>query len=158
MFTQKFIKIFHSIQEIRLFSLLIIVTSAKPRPNTNDILQSLGQHLVNINAYAKFYQNIPSGLRFIDIFHEQAGDKIFTNRSGQNLHKLSGDKIKCLITGHTMKFNFQFQMTFLGSCNFITIFRSVQEIGQFSLLQNLEHSKASTDEKCHFAISWARSC
>ena len=39
----------------------------------------LGLHLVNINAYAKFYQNIPNGLRVIGIFHEQAGDKIFTN-------------------------------------------------------------------------------
>ena len=35
--------------------------------------------LININAYAKFYQNIPNGLRVIDIFHEQAGDKMFTN-------------------------------------------------------------------------------
>ena len=44
-----------------------------------DILQSVGLHLVNINAYAKFYQNIPIGLRVIDIFHEQTGDKIFTD-------------------------------------------------------------------------------
>ena len=36
---------------------------------------------------------------------------------GQNLHKLSGDKIKCLIIGHSMKFNFKFQLTLLGSCN-----------------------------------------
>ena len=50
-----------------------------PRPIPNDILQSLGLHLVNINGYAKFYQNIPNGLRVIDNFHEQAGVKIFTN-------------------------------------------------------------------------------
>ena len=37
--------------------------------------------------------------------------------------------------------------------SFITIFHSVQEIGPFSLFQNLELDKASTDEKCHFAIS-----
>ena len=42
--------------------------------------------------------------------------------------------------------------------NFITIFHSVQEIAPFSLFQNLELGKASTNEKCHFAISWARSC
>ena len=42
--------------------------------------------------------------------------------------------------------------------NFITIFHSVQEIGPFSLFQNLELGKASTDDKCHFAISWARPC
>ena len=32
--------------------------------------------------------------------------------------------------------------------NFITIFHSVQEIVPFSLFQNLELGKASTDEKC----------
>ena len=42
--------------------------------------------------------------------------------------------------------------------NFITIFHSVQEIGPFSLFQNLELGKASTDDKYHFAISWARYC
>ena len=46
---------------------------------------------------------------------------------------------------------------------FIKIFHSVQEIGLFSFFfffffQNLELGKASTDEKCHFAISWARAC
>ena len=41
--------------------------------------------------------------------------------------------------------------------NFITIFHSVQEIAPLSLFQNLELGKASTNEKCHFAISWARS-
>ena len=38
--------------------------------------------------------------------------------------------------------------------NFIIIFHSVQEIGPFSLFQNLELGKASTDKRCHFAISW----
>ena len=42
--------------------------------------------------------------------------------------------------------------------NFITIFHSVQEIAPLSLFQNLELGKASTNEKCHFAISWSRSC
>ena len=42
--------------------------------------------------------------------------------------------------------------------NFVTIFHSVQEIAPLSLFQNLELGKASTNEKCHFAISWARSC
>ena len=41
---------------------------------------------------------------------------------------------------------------------FITIFHSIQEIGPFSLFQNLELGKASADDKCHFSISWARSC
>ena len=42
--------------------------------------------------------------------------------------------------------------------NVITIFHSVQEIAPLSLLKNLELGKASTNEKCHFAISWAKSC
>ena len=42
--------------------------------------------------------------------------------------------------------------------NFITIFRSVQEIGPFSLFQHLELGKTLTDEKWHFTISWAKSC
>ena len=42
--------------------------------------------------------------------------------------------------------------------NFITILHSVQEIGPFSLFQNLKLGKASADKKCHFAISWTRSC
>ena len=42
--------------------------------------------------------------------------------------------------------------------NFITIFHSVQEIGPFSLFQNLVLGKTSTDEKWYFAVSWARSC
>ena len=37
---------------------------------------------------------------------------------------------------------------------FITIFFTVLEIGPFSLFQNLELGKASTDKKCQFAISW----
>ena len=40
---------------------------------------------------------------------------------------------------------------------FIKIFHSVQEIGPFSLFQNLALGKASTDDKCHFAIPWVRS-
>ena len=42
--------------------------------------------------------------------------------------------------------------------NFITKFITVQEIGPFSLFQNLELGKVSTDKKCQLAISWARSC
>ena len=105
------------------FHFFRIWSSAKPRPMKNVISQPLGLDLVNINVYAKvyqniplssrdraiftfsefgawqsldqckchfvtswtrcrqyqFYQNIPNGLRVIYIFHEQAGDKIFTN-------------------------------------------------------------------------------
>ena len=39
--------------------------------------------------------------------------------------------------------------------SFITIVHSFRP---FSLFQNLELGKASTDKKCQFTISWARSC
>ena len=42
--------------------------------------------------------------------------------------------------------------------DFITIFHSVQGIWPFSRFQNLELGKASTAEKFHFAIPWARIC
>ena len=51
-------------------------------------------------------------------FTTRPGTKSSQTVLGQNLHKLSGDKIKCLIIGHSMKFNFKFQLTFLRSCNF----------------------------------------
>ena len=60
MFTQKFIKIFHSVQGI--FHFFRIWHSAKPRPMINVILQFLGLDLFNIKLSAKFYQNIPNGL------------------------------------------------------------------------------------------------
>ena len=132
----------------------------------NVISQSLGLDLVNINVYAKVYQNIPLSSRDRAVFtfsefeprqrlgHSQMtfdnplgyilsismnmqnfiklyqtvkelstfftnwpGTKSSQTVQGQNLHKLSGDKIKCLIIGHSMKFNFKFLLTFLGSCN-----------------------------------------
>ena len=42
-------------------------------------VQSLVLDLVNIDVYAKVYQNIPNGLRVIDIFRFLSWDKIFTN-------------------------------------------------------------------------------
>ena len=42
--------------------------------------------------------------------------------------------------------------------NFITIFHSVQEIGPFSLFSECGARQSLDRDKCHFAISWARSC
>ena len=41
---------------------------------------------------------------------------------------------------------------------FIKIFHSVQEIGLFSLFQNLNLGNASANPKWHLTISWATSC
>ena len=111
---------------------------------TNDIWQYLCQTHVNSNVYAKFYQNI------------------------QNVSRDRGS-----FTGFFFFFFFriktwtsfcQSQMTFdnlmgyilsISMCmqNFITISHSVR---LFSLFPNLELGTASTDIKCHFAITWAR--
>ena len=77
MFTQKFIKIFHSVQEAGLFSLFqnLTLDRSKPRPMINVILQSLGLDVVNINAlrmqnFIKIFQTVKELWTF------------FTNRPG----------------------------------------------------------------------------
>ena len=108
-FTQKFIKIFYSVQETGLFSLFQNLALGKA--STNDKC-----HFTISSTRCRQYQCVCKILlkyskRFKSYRH-------FTRTGwGQNLHKLSGDKIKCLIIGHTMKVNLQFQLTFLGSCN-----------------------------------------
>ena len=92
--------------------------------------------------YAKFHHNIPLSSRDRAIFHffriwssakSQPMKMSFRNLLGQIL----------LISMFTQKF--------------IKIFHSVQEIGLFSLFQNLALGKASTIDKCHFAIPWTTS-
>ena len=57
-----------------------------------------------------------------------------------------------------------FAISWARSCQYqwlhksLSKYSSVQEIGPFSLFQNLALGKASTDDKCHFAIPWASSC
>ena len=65
---QNFITLFHSVQEIVPFSLFQNWSSAKLRPMKNDISQSLGLDLDNINVYADVYQNIPLSSRDMVIF------------------------------------------------------------------------------------------
>ena len=65
---QKFITIFHSVQEIGPFSLFQNLELRKSRPMKNVISQSLGPELVNINVYANVYQTIPLSSRDRAIF------------------------------------------------------------------------------------------
>ena len=60
---QNFITIFHSVQEIGPFSLFQNLELGKTSTEKNVISQSLGLDLVNINVYAKVYQNIPLSSR-----------------------------------------------------------------------------------------------
>ena len=75
---------------------------------------------MHMQNFIKIFQTV------IDIFHEQAGDKIFTNSPRTKSSQLSGD------IGHSMKFNFKFQLTFLGSCNFVFFFKTEKSLLLFN--------------------------
>ena len=117
MFTQKFINIFHSVQEIRPFSLFQNLSLGKA--STDDKC-----HFAIVSHFSEFEP-----------------------RQKFNQSQMSFDNLM----GYILSISMCMQ-------NFITIFHSVQEIAPLSLFQNLELGRASTNEKCHFAISWARSC
>ena len=110
MFTQKSIKIFHSVQEIGLFSLFQNLNlgnaSANPKWHLTIPWATSCQYQCICKILSKYSKRFKSYRHFSR-----------TGR-GQNLHKLSGDKIKCLIIVYSMKFNFKFQLTFLRSCNY----------------------------------------
>ena len=89
----------------------------------------------------KIYQKV-QGIGPVSLFSE------FEPRQNLDLSKISFDNLIGYILSISMCMK-----------HFDTIFFTVQEIGPFSLFfQNLELGKASTDKKCQFAISWARSC
>ena len=153
---QNFITIFHSVQEIRYFHFFRIWSSAKPPPMKNDISQSLD----NINVYAEVYQNIHSvqAIRPFSLFQNLALGKASTDgkchfaivslfsefepRQKLNQSQVSFDNLMGYILSVSMCMQ-----------SFITIFHLIQKIAPLSLFQNLELGKASTNEKCHFAIS-----
>ena len=96
------------------------------------ILQFFGLDLFNIKLSAKFYQNIPNGLR-VKFFSE------FEPRQNLDQSQTSFDNLMGYILSIPMCMQ-----------KFITIFHSVQKIGSFLLFQNLELGKTSTDEKMTF--------
>ena len=119
MFTQKSFKLFHSVQEIRPFSL---------------------------------FQNLALGKASTDDKYHFATVSLFSEVEPRQ--KLSQSQMSFEnLMGYILTISMCMQ-------NFITIIHSVQEIhvAPLSLLQNLEPGKASTNVKCHFPISWARSC
>ena len=65
---QNFITIFFTVLQIGPFSLFQNLELSKASTDKNVISQSLGLDLVNINVYAKVYQNIPLSSRDRAIF------------------------------------------------------------------------------------------
>ena len=89
------------------------------------------------NVYAKFHHNIPLSSRDRAIFtFSEFGARQNLDRWKMTFHnRLSYILIISIFTQTSSK-----------------IFHSVQELRTFSLFQNLALGKASTDDKCHFAI------
>ena len=79
--------------------------------------QRLGQSQMTFDNLLGYILSISMRMQnFIKIFQRFKSYGHFSRTGGrQNLHKLSGDKIKHLIIEHSKKFNFQ--LTFLGLCN-----------------------------------------
>ena len=111
----------------------------------NDISQSLGLDLDNINVYAEVYQNIPLSSRdkAVSLFQNLALGKASTDdkcdfaivsfisefepRQKLNQSQTSFDNLMGYILSISMRMQ-----------NFITVFHSVQETTPLSLFQDLE--------------------
>ena len=124
----------HSSRNRTIFHFFRLWSSANLRPIYNVISQSLGLDLVNINVYAKVYQNIPlSHFHFFRIWHS-AKPRPMINVILQSLWldlfniKLSAKCYQNIPNGLRVKFHF---------------------------FQNLNRGKSSTNPKCHLTIQWA---
>ena len=126
-FTQKFIKIFHSVPEIGPFSLFQNLALGKASTVDKCHFAISWARCCQYQRICKSLSKYSKWFTSYRHFSRTVRGKIFTNRPAKNLHKLSGDKIKCLIIGHTLKVNLQFQLTFLGSCNG-SIWRGIAEV------------------------------
>ena len=114
---------FHSFQNLNLGK-----TSTNPKCH----LLSHGLHHVCINMYAKFHQNIPLSSRDRAVFNFSEFGALAKPRPMKNaiFQSLELDLVNINFTQ-----------------NFIKIFHSVQEIGLFSLFQNLNLGNASANPK-----------
>ena len=148
---QNFIKIYQKVHEIRPGSLF---SELEPRQNLdqsqmcimmNGIWQSICLDIANVMGmqnFIKIYQKVQE-IRPGSLF------SVLEPRQNLDQSQVTFDNL----LGHILSISICMQ-------NFITIFHSVQETGPIIIFffQNLDFGKASTDDKCHFAISWARSC
>ena len=143
MCTQNFITIFFTVLEIGPFSPFQNLERGKASTDKKNVSwQSLGLDLVNINVYAKVYQNIPLSLR---------DGAIFTFFRILALGKAStDDKCHLQFIGLDL-FNIKLSAKFYQNIpNALRV--------NFHFFQNLNLGKTSTNPKCHLTISWAASC
>ena len=122
---QNFITIFFTVQEIGPFSLFQNLELGKASTYKNIRSQSLGLDLVNINVYAKVYQNIPLSSRdkanfhFFRIWHlakPRPMVNVILQFPGLDLFniKLSANFYQNIPNGLRVNFHFLFQNLNLG--------------------------------------------
>ena len=133
---QSFITIVHSVRPFSLFRTAStdvkchFAISWARFDNPSVEIMSIVMGMQNV---IKIYRKV-QGIGPVSLFSE------FEPRQNLDLSQLSFDNL----IGYILSISMCMQ-------NFITVL----EIGPFSLFRNLE---LSTDKKCEFAISWARSC
>ena len=138
---QNFLTIFFTVLEIGPFSLFQNLELRKAATDKNVSSQSLGLDLVNINVYAKIYQNIPLSSRDRAIF---SFFRIWRSAKPRPM-------INVIL---------QFLELDLVNINVSTKFYQKISNGlraKFHCFQNLNLGKTSTNPKCHLTISWATS-
>ena len=115
----------------------------------NDISQALFLAHVNINVYAKCYQNIqkvPRDRASFTVFFFFCFCFFFSSEFEARQHLGQSQMTFINHLGYILSISMCMR-------NFITIVHSVRP---FSLFQNLELGIASTHVRCHFPISWVR--
>ena len=137
---------FHSVQEIgpfSLFHIFRILNFGKASTDKNVIWLSLGLDPVNINVYAKVYQNIPLSSRDRAIF-------TFFFRIWRSAKPRPMINVILQFLGIDL-FNIKLSAKFYQNIpNGLRV--------NFNFFQNLNLGKTSTNPKCHLTISWATSC
>ena len=124
MFTQKFIKIFHSVQEIGPFSLFQNLALGKA--STDD--KFLGLDLFNIKLSAKFYQNISNDLRVnFHFFQNLNCGKTSTN---PKCHLIISSATSCQYTNVYAKFHHNIPLSSRD--------RAIFTFSEFGARQNLD--------------------
>ena len=140
---QNFITIFHSVQEIAPLSLFLNLELGKASIDKNVISQSLGLDLVNINVYAKVYQNIPLSSRDRAIF---TFFRIWRSAKPRPMINV----ILQFLELDLININVSAKNFYQNIPNGLRV--------KFYFFQNLNLGKLSTNPKCHLTISWATSC
>ena len=141
MFMHNFIKIFKKFQEIGPVSLFFrIWTSATPRPIPNDIWQSLGSYILSISMCMQSFITIVHSVRPFSLF--------FRIWSSAHPRPMLNVILQSLGLDLAIPLYIIIIISILVSCF------PQPRVG----LQILMLGKASTDDKRHFAIPWARSC